>query len=193
MSDVGRLLLVRHAESEGNRDQVFTPTPAVPLTQAGRVQARAAAEWIAARHAPDAVVSSPFTRARQTGDILAEVLRVPVVVEDDLRERSYGAFAGRPYGAPREGYDPQAYWTWRPPDGETLVEVAARAGAVLDRIARASAGREIVVVSHGAVMMALWWHVTGAWRTTGVVRNAGVVVVEHRDGSWLGAREADAA
>jgi probable phosphoglycerate mutase len=193
MNAVGRLILVRHAESEGNRAQVFTPTPTVPLTDVGRTQAQSTAAWIGARHAPRRIVSSPFTRARQTADLMAGVLRVPVVVEEDLRERSYGAFAGRPYSAPREGYDPTTYWTWRPPDGETLVEVAARAGAVLDRIAAATPGEDVIVVSHGAVMMSLWWHVTGAWRTNGVVRNAGVVLVEHQGGRWLGAREADAA
>jgi probable phosphoglycerate mutase len=193
MSEVGRLILVRHAQSEGNRDQVFTPTPSVPLTAVGRAQARTTADWIAARHAPEQIVSSPFTRARQTSDLMAGVLGVPVVVEEDLRERSYGAFAGRPYGSPREDYDPAVYWTWRPPGGETLLEVAERTGAVLDRIARATSGREVIVVSHGAVMMALWFHVTGAWRTNGVVRNAGVVLVEHQGGRWLGACEAAAA
>jgi broad specificity phosphatase PhoE len=93
---VARFLLIRHAESEGNRDQVFTATPLVGLTDRGRQQARAAAEWIRGRHAPALVVSSPFVRARQTADILADALEVPVVIEDDLRERDYGTLAARP-------------------------------------------------------------------------------------------------
>ena len=43
-----------------------------------------------------------------------------VAIEPDLRERSYGAFAGQPYETPRPGYDPAAYWTWQPPGGESL-------------------------------------------------------------------------
>jgi len=43
------------------------------------------------------------------------------------------------------------------------------------------------VVSHGAVMRALWRHVTGMWRAGKVARNAGVVVVEHDAGRWVGA------
>jgi broad specificity phosphatase PhoE len=46
------LLLIRHAESEGNRDQVFTATPLVPLTPRGRIQAHNAASWMAARYSP---------------------------------------------------------------------------------------------------------------------------------------------
>lgn len=182
-----RLLLVRHGESEGNRDRVFTRTPEVPLTDLGRAQARAAAEWIAARHAPAAIVSSPFTRARQTTAIVAEVLGLPVHVEANLRERSYGSLAGRPYAALREctDWDPASYWLWCPPGGgETLVDVAARAGAVLDRVARRWPDDDVVVVSHGAVMHALWQHVTGRWREGRVAPNAGIVVDEHAAGGW---------
>jgi broad specificity phosphatase PhoE len=182
---VGRLLLIRHAESEGNRDQVFTATPFVGLTERGRRQARAAGEWIRTRHAPRAAVTSPFTRARETTQIIAGVLDVPTLVEQDLRERDYGALAGQAYATPRPGYDRERYWVWRPEGGETLEEVLVRVGAVLDRVAAATPDADVVVVSHGAVMMAAQRHVTGAWPPAGrVVRNAGIVVVEHRDGRY---------
>ena len=186
---MGRLVLIRHGESEGNRDRIFTHTPEVPLTDAGHAQVRAAAEWVAARYRPVAVVSSPFLRARQTAAILAERLALAVRVEKDLREQSFGELAGQPYAALRDAsdYDPARYWLWRPPGGETLLEVAARAGAALDRVAAGAAGNDVVVVSHGGVMMALWWHVTGEWRTGKVARNAGLVVVEHEAGRWRGA------
>jgi broad specificity phosphatase PhoE len=185
---MGRLVLIRHGESEGNRDRVFTLTPDVPLTEAGHAQVREAADWVAARYRPTWIASSPYRRARQTAAILADRLAVPVLIEDDLRERSYGELAGQPYVVARDlpDYDPSSYWLWCPPGGETLVEVAARAGAALDRIAAKAPEDDIVVVSHGAVMMALWRHVTGSWRTGKVARNAGIVVVEHEGGRWLG-------
>jgi len=184
------LLLIRHAESEGNRDQVFTATPLVPLTPRGRAQARAAAMWMEPRYAPARVVSSPFQRARETAAIIAEMLRIPILVEDDLRERDYGLLAGCAYSTPRPGYDRERYWGWRPEGGETLEETLARIGEVLDRVARAAPDEDVVVVSHGAVMMAAHRHVTGAWPPVGrVVRNAGIVVVEHRDGRYRDAIE----
>jgi broad specificity phosphatase PhoE len=185
---MGRLILIRHGESEGNRDRTFTRTPDVGMTDAGRAQVRAAAEWVAARFRPARIVSSPFARARETAAILAGRLALPVVVEEDLREQSYGQLAGRPYSSIAEcaDYDPSSYWVWCPPGGETLVEVAGRAGAVLDRVA-AAADDDAVVVSHGGVMMALWQHVTGSWRAGRVARNAGLVIVEHEGGRWLGA------
>ena len=182
---MGRLLLIRHAESEGNRDQVFTATPYVGLTDRGRRQARAAGEWIRERHTPQVAVTSPFTRARQTADIIAAVLVLPTVIEQDLRERDYGALAGRAYATPRPGYDRERYWLWRPEGGETLEEVLVRVAAVLDRVAACTPDGDVVVVSHGAVMMAAQRHVTGSWPPAGrVVRNAGIVLVEHRDGRY---------
>jgi probable phosphoglycerate mutase len=186
---MGRLLLIRHGESEGNRERSFTRTPDVPLTESGREQVRAAAEWIAARYRPLRIVTSPFARARQTADILSARLALPVLIEPELRERSYGTLAGQPYAAARSspGWSPDEYWLWRPPGGENLLEVTARAGAVLDRVARRAPDDDVVVVSHGAVMMALWRHVTGAWSTGRVSRNAGIVVVEHAGDRYLSA------
>jgi broad specificity phosphatase PhoE len=187
---MGRLLLVRHAESEGNRDGVFTATPDVPLTALGREQARAVADWIGTRHRPRRLVTSPFARACETAAIIGERLGLPPVIEADLRERDYGRLAGQPYSTPRPGYDPGQYWHWRPEGGETLVEVTRRVGAVLDRLAGAAPDDAVVVVSHGAVMMAVHWHVTGNWLPAGrVVRNAGVVLVEHREGAYQALHE----
>jgi broad specificity phosphatase PhoE len=192
---MARLILIRHGQSEGNRDRVFTLTPAVPLTDHGRVQARAAGRWIADRYAPRKIVASPFVRAQQTAEELAQVLDVPIEIEHDLRERSYGDLAGQPYSIlqARTDFDPTTYWLWRPPGGETLIEVAQRAGAVLDRLVEAAPEDDMIVVSHGATMMSLWWHVTGAWREGRVARNAGIVVAEHRAGRWQSAAMAEAA
>lgn len=190
---MSRLILMRHAESEGNRDRCFTPHPEIPLTARGREQAADAARWIAEHCAPRAVISSPYARARQTAEIVATAAGLPVTIEHDLRERSYGALAGLPYDTPRPEYDPEAYWTWCPPGGESLLEVVIRAGGALDRVAATANGGDVVVVSHGAVMMTLWRHVTGAWGAPRVVPNAGIVLVEHRDGAYLNARTADVA
>lgn len=179
---MGRLILVRHGESEGNRDRIFTRTPEVPITVRGAEQARATALLIGTRYQPVHVVSSPFRRARQTADVIAHTIGHPGDVEivGDLRERSYGDLAGQPYDTPRPDFDLERYWEWSPPGGETLEAVARRAGAALDAVRRAWPESDVVVVSHGGVMLALHKHVRGGWGTLRrVTRNAGVVVVEH--------------
>jgi probable phosphoglycerate mutase len=137
-------------------------------------------------------VSSPFVRARQTAEIIAASLALPMSIENDLRERSYGTYAGLPYETARPDFDPHAYWQWRPPGGETLEEVAARVGRALDRIAAQANHDDAVVVSHGGVMMALWRHVMGEWARPGrVVRNAGILLVDHEGGRYHAARLLD--
>lgn len=181
---MGQLLLIRHGESEGNRERRFTPHPEIPLTDLGRAQAREAAARIRAGFAPAAIVSSPLIRARQTAAILSEILAADVSYDHDLRERDMGAFAGQPYAAKRPGFDASTWWEWRPPGGETLVEVAVRAGRTLDRIAAANPDGDVVVVSHGGVMLALARHVTGSWGAGRVARNAELLVVAHEGGRW---------
>jgi len=57
---------------------------------------------------------------------------------------------------------------------------------VLDRLARAAPEDDVVVVSHAAVMAALRCHITGAWERGRVTPNAGIALVEHRNGGYLG-------
>jgi probable phosphoglycerate mutase len=163
----------------------------VPLTVLGREQAGALAARLAAITRPERIVASPFARARETAAILAAHLQLVVETDAALRERDYGDLAGRSYDTPREGFDRKRFWVWRPPGGETLEEAAQRGGAALDRLAHEVPHGDVAVVSHGALMVALWWHVTGEWRRGGAVPNAAVVVASHTDGRWQGAELVD--
>lgn len=183
----GRLILVRHGESEGNRERRFTTSPTeLPLTEIGREQAREAAGRIASLFAPALVITSPFARARHTAEIIAVELELSVEIEQELRERDVGEIAGEPYDAVlrHPAYDPAQYWLWRPPGGESLEEVRRRAAPVLDRLARRHSAKELVIVSHGGVMLSLWAHVTGSWEGARLVSNCGIVVVEHVAGRY---------
>jgi ribonuclease H / adenosylcobalamin/alpha-ribazole phosphatase len=181
-----RFILIRHGESVGNRDRKFTTSHLSPLTALGRDQARAAATWVAQRFKPAAMVVSPYLRTRQTGAIIAEQLGLTIEVEEDLREREMGILAGQPY--PNVVNDPtfdrNRFWLWRPAGGENFEEVRLRAGRVLDRLAEVHRGRDVVVVSHGGVMTALWAHANGNWGNARVPRNCGIIVAEHADGRY---------
>jgi broad specificity phosphatase PhoE len=191
MSQVGnspptRLLLVRHGESEGNRDRTFTQNPEVPLTAVGREQARSAAHHVAKRYRPSRVVASPFTRARQTAEIIAAVFGLTVEFEAAFREQSFGVFAGQPYDAllSDAAYHEGPRWNWRPQGGESLIDVYERVVPAFDRVAQAAPGEDIVIVSHGGVMVTLCAYVSGSWDGVAVTPNAGIVVVERRGGRY---------
>lgn len=185
---MGRLILVRHGESEGNVARVFTTTPiTLALTEAGRRQAREAAARIRALASPLAVIASPYVRARDTGIIIAEELSLPFEIREGLHERETGSFAGKPYesiyAAP--DYDHSRPWSWVPPGGESYEHVRARVGPILDELIARFAGGDVVVVSHGGVMVSMWAHMTGGWEGAHVPANCGIVLVEHQAGRYL--------
>jgi probable phosphoglycerate mutase len=179
---MGKLILVRHGESLGNRERLFAVNPgAVPLTELGYEQARQVAQTIATLCQPDLVVSSPFVRARETARVVAERLSLPLEIEPSLYERDVGVYQGQSYDALRTatGYDPRSPWQWKPEGGESYLDVQARVGPILDRLAKAHVSRDVVIVSHGGVMQTLWAHVTGDWVGTHAPRNCGIVLIQH--------------
>jgi probable phosphoglycerate mutase len=181
-ANMGRLILVRHGESEGNRQRVFAEhTEELPLTDVGYGQAQAVAQCIASHFRTERIVSSPYRRARETARVIAERLGHPVEVEPQLHEREVGAYRGQPYASMRSAadYDLKRPWAWTPRGGESFVDVKARVGPILDRLASDSRGRDVVIVSHGGVMLTLWAHVTGQWAALHTPPNCGIVIIEH--------------
>ena len=179
----GRLILVRHGESEGNRDRTFTDTPAVPLTDRGREQAREAAELIRREFTVRRIVASPYARARETGEIIAAALGLVAAIDESFREQSLGELAGRPYDtvARDPSFDPARRWEWCPPGGESLEDVRRRVAPAFDRLAAEYCIEDVVLVSHGGVMVALWAHAINSWEQARPTGNGGIVVIEHDD------------
>jgi probable phosphoglycerate mutase len=179
-------LLVRHGESEANSWRRFTDSEFDPLSATGRDQAGRAAAFLRARFAPMRIISSPFTRARQTAEIISAALSAPIEFEPALREQFLGLLHGQPYDAApaTPGYESLSRWEWRPPGGETLLEVQARAVPALLAIARASLGRDVVVTSHAGTIQSCWAHLEGSWLHVPHVPNGSVILVEHDGGEF---------
>lgn len=147
------LYLVRHGQSTWNaarRTQGQLAGP--PLTPRGRQQAEQAAMLIAndiARAGREfhRVVSSDLVRAFQTATILGRRLKLPVTLDQDLREQSLGSLEGLTYdeslalGAAHDWTDPDA----APGNGESPRAVFTRMARALAR----TSGRNVVIVSHG--------------------------------------------
>jgi broad specificity phosphatase PhoE len=157
------VLLLRHGQSEFN--VVYSATGRDPgiidpaLTQEGRRQAAEAAERLV-RHGVTRVLASPYTRALQTGRIVAEHLKAPLGIEPLVRER--GAFVcdiGRPRSELEQAWPaldfgdlPEQWWHREP---EEIASVAARAQAFIERAARLADHAQIAVVSHWGFILAL--------------------------------------
>ena len=156
------LTLVRHGETDWNRDRRIQGSTDIPLNETGRAQAKAAAAGLRG----DIIVASDLSRARETAEIIAAELELPAPrLYPGLRERAYGD---------AEGVDAADFirrWgDWRTaevPGAEPwphLRERGLRALAQVVRDARsvtAPAAASVIVVTHGALIRELIRHATG--------------------------------
>jgi broad specificity phosphatase PhoE len=182
---MGKLIMVRHGESEGNRDRRFNISPDIPITELGRKQAQETAERIARMFRPEAIIASPYLRARQTAEIIAEPLGLPVEVVHDLHERDLGSLKGESYDVLRDlrrndpAFDRQQGWLWKPEGGESYDDVRRRVMVAIEGLRERYPEHEVVVVSHGGVMLSMWAHLVGRWKDAHLPPNCGIVIVEH--------------
>jgi broad specificity phosphatase PhoE len=149
-----RILLLRHAETDWNRERRFQGWRDVPLSATGREQAESAARLLAATRI-EAVWSSPLARARDTAAIIAAPHRLAVQESDAFREMGFGEWEGLTRDQVRERF-PDAHRAWAEtpheaawPGAETLAMVRARALAGLEALRAAHTGQTICLVSHG--------------------------------------------
>jgi broad specificity phosphatase PhoE len=96
-----RLLLIRHAESVGNRERRLQGRTDFPLTTRGRRQAEELAAALAQEEV-GAVYSSPIGRALETAEAIAGRLRLTVEVETALQEYDFGDMSGLTWAKIRE-------------------------------------------------------------------------------------------
>lgn len=145
----GKLVLLRHGETEWSRTGRHTGLTDIPLTAHGEQLARAAGELVR-DYDFGLVLSSPLQRARRT----AELAGLDADTDPLLVEWDYGGYEGRTTRDIRAelGYP----WTSfahgvisGDTPGETVEEVAARASRVLTRVLPAMAEGDVALVAHG--------------------------------------------
>ncbi|MFF5531339.1 bifunctional RNase H/acid phosphatase [Streptomyces cinerochromogenes] len=150
------LVLLRHGETPLTPQKRFSGSGGTDpaLSAAGREQAHRVAEALARRGTIQAIVASPLARTRETAEIVAARLGLPVSVEGGLRETDFGAWEGLTFGEVRERHpddlnawlaDPEARPTG---GGESFAETAVRIAATRDKLVAAYAGRTVLLVTH---------------------------------------------
>lgn len=151
------LLLVRHGETDWNRDRRFQGHADPPLNDAGREQADALAAELAGERI-ELVYTSDLARARETAEIVAARLSADVVAMGDLREIDVGDWQGLTWPEIEERY-PEGARAWHEhgqgwKGGETYDELGKRVVAALRRIAADHPEKRVLVVGHGGTIRA---------------------------------------
>jgi broad specificity phosphatase PhoE len=146
------LVLIRHAETDWNRDNRFQGHADPPLNDAGRAQARTLADELGAERFA-ALYTSPLRRAAETAAILASELGLEPVSDAALEEIDVGSWSGLTRDEVGERF-PDGYARWLEfghgwEDGETDEELGGRVVAGLLNIGARHPDVSVLAVTHG--------------------------------------------
>ncbi len=151
------LILVRHGETDWNRELRFQGHVDVPLNAMGLAQAQRLATRLAGE-APHHLYQSDLQRAVQTAAPAALTLGLQGQSDAALREQNFGRVDGMRVDDIRQQFPTEwAQWVsfdenYAMPDGETTHQFHVRVMGALQRLAAAHAGQRLLVVTHGGVL-----------------------------------------
>jgi len=183
---MGRLILVRHGESELNRDGIFYGQLDPGLTEKGVRQAEEAKEVLKTFHY-DEIYVSDLVRARDTARILNH-RELDLTETKRLRELNFGIFEGLKYDEILSKYpEEEALWReqWQDYDyknGESVRELQKRAVDFVEE--KIDEKKDILVVAHWGVINCVLSHyltggLEGYWKFA--TDNCGIAVINFRD------------
>lgn len=167
-----RIFLVRHGQTRQHDEKMFIGRYDVPLAAGAEKDITAMAEQLRKQNITETagqgrlkIYTSPLLRAKQTAEIIIDTLgkeEVELCIEEDFQEISLGAWDGIPVREIKEqfpneyerrGNDMFAFKTGN--KAENFYDVQYRAVKALRKILKADSSRDIVIVSHSAVIRAL--------------------------------------
>lgn len=165
-------VFVRHGRTEHNLRRIIQGHRDIPLDEVGRQEAVQASEAVGGLGWVDYVASSDLSRARDTAEAIAFRHGLPVALDADLRERSFGPYEGGPAGP--------NFWG-------SHVEGAEDCDDFAERVARALMshvpGRNTAIVAHGGVLRVIGWMLDVALPDA-AFRNAAPLRFTLRDDVW---------
>ncbi len=148
-----KIFVVRHGQSEWNREHRICGHIDIPLSEEGRKQAEVLAAELKRNEKENAIrriFVSPLQRARATAAPVEKALGIKAEIIEELRERHFGVFEGTDI----RSSEFQRVWNepfYRFEHGESPTDVASRIYPFLDRLRREEEGN-VLLVCHGALM-----------------------------------------
>jgi broad specificity phosphatase PhoE len=160
MTQIERMLLIRHGQTDWNVDGRWQGTLPIGLNDIGRTQARSLATYLARRQI-GSIYSSHLPRAFDTASAIGEIIGVVPRTDERLQEFNLGVFQGltreqisQQY--PNEWRDFETdYWNYAVTNGESRRALQSRAHDVFQHIVENAMGPEVVIVSHGGTIRML--------------------------------------
>ena len=184
MATEQHLLLIRHGETQGNREQIAHGQTESPLNERGRKQAQSTAEMLCGwERVYDKIYCSPLSRAHDTAKAISDALGLPISVHSGLMESDLGDLEGVTYKELYEfGY---AEHSIRDDDfaghnGESPRALADRIEESILEICSLHPNENLIIVSHGGAIAHLIARLTGSKPAFGpqfIMHNAAITEI----------------
>lgn len=185
------IVLLRHGETETNKEHILCGHTDVNLSEKGYLQAKLGAEYLK-RLKFDKIYSSDLTRAYRTAQVVAELQNLPITKDQNLRELNCGDWECLTPEQLRRDYPEtfavymQDFVNCQCPNGESGKGFIQRALTTVDKIASENPGKTILIATHGGILRALdaFLFTDKGWQAFAWYSNVGISVAEYEDGKW---------
>jgi broad specificity phosphatase PhoE len=157
-----KIFVVRHGETEWNKEEVFRGRKDIPLNETGLWQAGRTGAFFSDKNV-SSIYSSPLGRAQQTACKISEATGVPVKVDESYTDMDFGPWEGLSLKAVQKRY-PEAFDTWRRSPHRFRIEGAETLTRVRRRVRRGlhtaqrEGGPTVVIVTHRVICKLLALH-----------------------------------
>lgn len=160
------ILLIRHGQTNWNLESKLQGREDIPLNETGRSQAKTCAQYLSDQ-TWHTIYTSPLSRAKETAQIISKELNhPPVVIEPLLIEREFGKGSGITWSELKARYP--LYPDEIPEGMEPFSSLCLRMEQALYTCITKSAGHNIILISHGASINALLYHLSKGTIGTGI-------------------------
>lgn len=190
-----RLYLVRHGETDWNKERRMQGKSDIPLNDFGRKLAYDTREGLK-DVSFDIAYTSPLIRAKETAQIIIGDRKIPLIEDDRIQEMGFGEFEG--LSCSEKGYnipDPEfrnffeAPEKYHPPKGgESYQDMLERLQSFLTELYQQEEGKEqtVLVATHGAALRGMLVLIKGLpiekYWVGGVHKNCAVSIIDVKDG-----------
>lgn len=151
-----KLILARHAETQANKNGIFSGWTDYPLTEKGKKQAQRLAYELKKNYNIDEMYSSPLGRAMSTSKMVSRSIERDIITTECLKEVNFGLFEGKT-GKEIETHhgDHWKFWNddfvnYRLPQGENLIDLLSRIKPLIDNLR--TTDKTCLLVAHSAVI-----------------------------------------
>ena len=158
-----RFGLIRHSLTEWNKKKRIQGHQNSPLSKTGRTMAAAWGDELQGFHW-NRILTSDLGRVQETAELINQKLRLPLHVDQLLREQDWGEWSGLSFPELFRRFTPElekqqaAGWNFRPPGGESRKEVLARAQQALQNAAARWPEENILIITHEGIIKSLLYH-----------------------------------